>query len=289
MHFGDRLAGAIQKYGPLCVGLDPHPNSIPAIFGQGLVGVEAFFSAVLQRLGGHCGIIKPQIAFFERYGPEGLAVLARLCAQARDAGLIVLMDAKRGDIGSTASAYASAYLGPDAWVHCDAITVNPYMGMDTLEPFLGMADERDKGVIVLVRTSNPGAADFEELIVEDKPLYQHIADALAPFARERRGLSSGWSSLMVVVGATAPVEARHLRLALPHSPFLVPGYGAQGASAADAVTAAMDGQGVVVNSSRGILFAPGAFEADNAAEWECIFDAALTKARDDLNVAMKMR
>ncbi len=285
MNFGDRLAQAIEINGPLCVGLDPHPNCIPELFGQGLAGVEAFFTAVLQRLGGHCGIIKPQIAFFERFGPQGLAVMARLCAQARDAGFVVLMDAKRGDIGSTANAYADAYLGHEAWVHCDAITINPYMGLDTLEPFLAMADERDKGVIVLVRTSNPGAADFEDLIFEGKPLYHHIASALAPFAQERRGALSGWSSLMVVVGATAPVEARHLRLVLPHSPFLVPGYGAQGASAKDAVTAQVDGQGVVVNSSRGILFAPGAYEAADTASWERIFDVALARAHDGLALA----
>lgn len=288
MHFGDQLAKAMAVNGPLCVGLDPHPNRIPPIFGNGLPGIEAFFMAVLTRLEGHCGIIKPQIAFFERYGPDGLRVLARLCAVAKARGLIVLMDAKRGDIGSTASAYAAAFLGPDAWVKCDAITVNPYMGMDTLEPFLNMADDRDKGIIVLVRTSNPGAADFEDLQIQDQPLYQHIAQALAPFARERRGALSGWSSLLAVVGATAPNEARKLRLTLPHSPFLVPGYGAQGASAKDALAASRDGQGVVVNASRGVLFPSGAYEAGSITQWENLFDAGLQKAHDELRAAQNV-
>ncbi len=286
MHFGDHLAKTIATHGPLCVGLDPHPGRIPALFGDGLAGIEAFFMAVLDRLNTRCGIIKPQIAFFERYGPDGLAVMARLCVHARTRGLLVLMDAKRGDIGSTASAYASGYLGPDAWVPCDAITVNPYMGMDTLEPFLSMADDQDKGIIVLVRTSNPGAADFEDLSMGGKPLYQHIATALAPFARDRQGPQSGWSSLMVVVGATAPDEARQLRLTLPHSPFLVPGYGAQGASAKDALSAARDGQGVVVNSSRGVLYPQGAQEAANTRQWEELFDAALAKAHNELTQTM---
>ncbi len=287
MHFGDRLAQKIKLTGPLCVGLDPHIGRIPPIFGEGLAGVEAFFMAVLARLNGKAAIIKPQIAFFERFGPEGLAVLARLCAHARACDLLILMDAKRGDIGSTASAYAAAYLGPQAWVDCDAITVNPYMGLDTLEPFLTTADDNDKGVIILVRTSNPGAADFEDLLVGQTALYQRIAQSLAPLARDRQGPQSGWSSLMVVVGATAPNEARRLRVELPHCPFLVPGFGAQGASAHDAMAAAIEGQGVVVNSSRGVLYPHGAYEAQTKAVWAQIFDAALAKAAAELGCASK--
>ena len=282
MHFGDRIAQAIAAYGPLCIGLDPHEGRIPALFGAGLAGIEAFFEAVLHRARGTCGIIKPQIAFFERHGPDGLAVLARLCAKAKALGYLVLLDAKRGDIGSTASAYAHAYLGPEAWLECDAITVNPYMGMDTLEPFLNTAGDHGKGVVVLVRTSNPGAADFEDWQHDGTPLYMQIAQTLAPFARERRGPRTGWSSLMIVAGATAPAEARRLRAALPHCPFLVPGYGAQGASAAEALAASRDGQGVVVNSSRAVLYPHGAEQARSARAWERLFDAALRRAQDDL-------
>lgn len=287
MHFGDKLAHAIATTGPLCVGLDPHPGRIPAIFGEGLVGVEAFFMTVLERLSGKCAIIKPQIAFFERYGPDGLALLARLCARARALDLMIIMDAKRGDIGSTASAYAAAYLGPQAWVQCDAITVNPYMGIDTLEPFLTAAADFDKGVVVLVRTSNPGAADFEELLVGDAPLYQRIAQILAPLAQDLRGPQTGWSSLMVVVGAMAANEARRLRVDLPDCPFLVPGYGAQGGSAADAVAGAVNRQGVVVNSSRGVLYPHGALDAPTKADWAVLFDAALAKANTELGTALR--
>ncbi len=289
MHFGDRIARAIADNGPLCVGLDPHAGRIPPLFGAGLAGMEAFFTAVLERARGACGIIKPQIAFFERHGPDGLALLARLCARAHDLGYVVLLDAKRGDIGSTASAYAAAYLGPQAWLACDAITVNPYMGMDTLEPFLNAADDHGKGIIVLVRTSNPGAADFELWRQDGVPLYAHIAETLAPFARTRRGPQSGWSSLMIVVGATAPHEARRLRVALPHCPFLVPGFGAQGASAADAMAASLDGQGVAVNASRAVLYPPGAHQAGRLAQWESVFDAALARTRAALLAAGRSR
>ncbi len=282
MHFGDNLSVCIDQYGPLCVGFDPHMERIPALFGSGLPAVEAFFTAVLSRIEGQCGVIKPQIAFFERFGPPGLAVLQRLCGQAKAAGLMVLLDAKRGDIGSTARAYAHGYLGKDAWLDCDAITVNPYMGLDTLEPFFTTAIDNEKGVIVLVRTSNPGAADFEDLPIEAAPLYQHVAAAVAPFARDQRGPKTGWSSLMVVVGATAPLEAKRLRVALPHCPFLVPGYGAQGAGAAEALAASVDGQGVIVNSSRGVLYPQGAFEAKTAKDWERLFDAGLHKTKADL-------
>ncbi|MBL1431117.1 MAG: orotidine-5'-phosphate decarboxylase [Robiginitomaculum sp.] len=286
LSFGDKLTDSVRKYGPLCVGFDPHPARIPEMFGTGLPAIKAFFLEVLQRIEGKCGIIKPQIALFERYGPSGLELLAELTFAAKNAGLLVLLDAKRGDIGSTAEGYAQAYLGTEAWLHVDAITLNPYMGMETLEPFFALAKENNKGVIVLVRTSNPGAADFQELQVSGKTVFECVAEKLAPFARDLQTGTDKWSSLMVVVGATAPNEAKFLRNILPNCPFLVPGFGAQGASAEDALAATVNGEGVVVNASRGVLYPQGARRAKGFEAWAELFDENLTQVNSELAAAL---
>jgi len=284
--FADRLTTAIRQNGPLCVGFDPMIENIPAFFGEGLLGMRAFFLEILRRVAGKAGIIKPQIALFERYGLPGLELLAELCIAAKQAGFLVLLDAKRGDIGSTARGYAKAYLGPDAWLDVDAITLNPYMGTETLEPFFDEAKTQGKGVIVLTRTSNPGAADFQELSIDGKPLYVKVAEALAPFARDMQLGQSTWSSLMVVVGATAPNEAKMLRAILPHCPFLVPGFGAQGASAAHALAATINGEGVVVNASRSVLYPLGAQQANDLEAWSKVFDANLKAINMELADAL---
>lgn len=283
--FGDRLTDALRKFGPLCVGFDPHPGRVPELFGEGLAGMHSFFLQVLTRIEGKVGVIKPQIGLFEPFGPDGLRVLAEICETAHEAGILVILDAKRGDIGSTAAGYAN-YLSPESWLYCDAITLNPYMGMDTLEPFFEQAQEHDKGVIILVRTSNPGAADFQEQLMGNQPLYERVADAIAPFARDLNTGESGWSSLMAVVGATAPNEAKHIRALLPRVPFLVPGYGAQGAGAKDALAASVNGEGVLVNSSRGVLYPVGARRAGGFEEWAEIFDANLRKVQAELAEAL---
>jgi len=284
-HFADRLNEAIQRDGPLCVGFDPHPQKSPEFFGEGIAGQRAFFLEILSRINGKVGIVKPQIALFEAMGLPGLELLAELCAAARAEGMVVLLDAKRGDIGSTAAGYAQAYLGPEAWLDVDAITLNPYMGTETLEPFLTMAESQHKGVIVLTRTSNPGAADFQELLVDGQPLFERVAEKLAPFARDLVLGTSRWSSLMVVVGATAPNEARRLRAILPDCPFLVPGFGAQGASAAEALAASVGGEGVVVNASRGVLYPDGAAQARDFEHWAEIFDDNLRHVQAELIAA----
>ncbi len=284
-HFGDRLADAIAAHGPLCVGLDPYPDRIPVLFGEGLDAIERFGEAVIDAVAGEVAALKPQIALFERFGPEALAALARLTERARDAGLIVILDAKRGDIGATAAGYAEAYLGPAAWLCADAVTVNPYMGMDTLEPWLLNADTAGKGVVVLVRTSNPGAAALQNADMSGAPAHIRLCQALRPFVEARRG-ASGWSSVMAVVGATAPDEARAIRDALPSAPFLVPGYGAQGAGAADALAGAVAGprglEGVLVNASRGVLYPPLADTAGTDAQWRDAIQQAVASAKADL-------
>jgi orotidine-5'-phosphate decarboxylase len=289
--FADRLIDATRRLGhPLCVGLDPFAERIPALFGpQGAVETaEAFFSAVIARLAGRVAAIKPQIGLFEPWGAAGVAAVERLCERAQAADLLVILDAKRGDIGTTAQGYARACLGPDPAFAADCVTVNPYMGLDTLEPFFAAAEQTAKGVAVLVRTSNPGARDFQDLDASGAPLWARVAEALQP-AMDRLKGESGFSSLMIVAGATWPQEARTLRALLGQALFLVPGYGAQGGAAGDAVAGFIAGpaglEGGLVSSSRAILYPPGAH--DTAAAWERAFDQALEAASAELAAAVR--
>jgi orotidine-5'-phosphate decarboxylase len=182
--FAARLVAAARTLGPLCVGIDPHAGRVPALFGGDTPdGLARWGEAIIGQVVGRAGIIKPQVGLFERLGPDGMRALQRVCEAARDAGLIVIADAKRGDIGSTAEGYAQAYLGKSAPFPCDAVTVNPYMGIDTLEPFLSAAESHGKGVVVLTRTSNPGSADFQMQDMGGAPLYARVVEALQPAIR----------------------------------------------------------------------------------------------------------
>ena len=286
MMFADRLVQAVEKHGPLCVGIDPHTGRIPELFGGDTPeGLANWGVAVAQAAAGHAGIVKPQAGLFERHGWEGMRALAKVCDAAKDAGLIVLMDAKRGDIGSTAEGYASAYLKADSPFVCDALTVNPYMGLDTLEPHVRAAEDSGKGVIVLARTSNPGSADYQARDLEGAPLYARVVESLAPMMERLKG-SSGWSGLMLVTGATGPDEARKLRALAPQALCLVPGYGAQGAGAQDAVAGFVNGQGGCVNASRSVTFPAGTETASTQAEWENLITDAVKAAQADLKAAL---
>ena len=283
--FATRLTEGVRRYGPLCVGVDPHPGKVPALFGGDTAkGLEYWGRALVEVAAGKVAVIKPQVGFFERLGPGGLAALAAVTRAARDAGLLVLMDAKRGDIGSTAEGYAEAYLSNGAFFEADALTVNPYMGLDTLEPFAERAETNGKGIVVLVRTSNPGAADFQMLDTGGQPLYMRVAESLRPLT-ERLMSPCGWSSLMMVVGATAPEEARRIRAAAPKALFLVPGYGAQGAGAAEACAGLIGGEGGIVSASRSVNFPAGAEGALTIEAWQAAVEMAMLAARDELRVA----
>jgi orotidine-5'-phosphate decarboxylase len=298
-HFADTLIERVRALGhPLCVGLDPHLEKIPPLFRSGSMApgdpetaaaVASFLGAVVERLAGRVAIIKPQIAFFEQLGWRGIEVLDRICAQARAADLQVLLDAKRGDIGSTAAGYAKAYLARDAALPVDALTVNPYLGFDTIEPFATAAREAGRGIFVLVRTSNPGSGDLQDREVEGAPLFDHVARGLATTANQMLGSKTGWSSLGVVCGATYPEQALRVREALPNALFLVPGYGAQGADARAAVQGFRPGpnglEGGLINSSRAILFPTAATTAKTRTTWEAALDEALTTAITDLTQA----
>ena len=237
--------------------------------------------------------MKPQIAFYEQLGSAGIAVLERVVDTCRERGLLVLLDAKRGDIGSTADAYARAYLEPSSAVRAEAITLNAYLGLDSLEPFAARARSYGCGLFVLSRTSNDGAGDLQDLPTQgaggDAPLYVQVARALAPLAEELIGKQTGWSSLGVVLGATWPEQADAVRAELPNALTLVPGYGAQGGTAADAVRSFVRGpsclEGGIVNSSRGVLF-PEAADTDDATTWEESIDAALDEATTELAEAV---
>ena len=289
MIFADRLVAATEEFGPLCVGLDPHAGRVPALFGGDTPeGLEAWGLAMIEAVKGRVGVIKPQSAFYERHGWQGMRALAVILEAARDADLTVLMDAKRGDIGSTAEGYASAFLSADAPFPCDALTVNPYMGLDTLEPHVRQAEANGKGVIVLARTSNSGSADYQSKSLEGQPLYQAVVNSLAPMIDRLKG-RSGWSGLMLVTGATGPDEARTLRQLAPDALFLVPGYGAQGAGAKEAIAGFRpEGNrmvGGVVSASRSVNFPPGSETAASVQAWQDTVAAVIDAARSDLLTA----
>ena len=284
--FADHLIRGARQLGPLCVGIDPHPGKIPALFGGDTPGgLAAWGEAVIAAAAGRVCVVKPQVGLFERHGPDGMRALQRVCEASKEAGLLVITDAKRGDIGSTAKGYAAAYLSDAAPFRSDAVTVNPYMGLDTLEPFLELAEANGKGVVVLARTSNPGSADFQARDLEGAPLYARVVEALAP-AIERLAGREGWSGLMLVAGATGPEEARRLRQLAPEALFLVPGYGAQGGGAADALAGfrqvAGRLEGGVVNASRSVTFPAGADTAGNKADWRALIETAIEAAQADL-------
>ena len=294
--FADRLTEQTRAFGtPLCAGIDPHLDLIPKLFRKGQMdpkapatteGIRDFCFELLERLKGQIGVVKPQSAFFERLGPDGMRLLADFCRAAMEMGLLVVMDAKRGDIGSTSAAYASAMLGRDAGVPADALTVNPFLGMDTLAPFLEAADATGTGLFVLVRTSNPGSSDIQMLNLGDgRKVYEKLAGDLSPLMEQRIG-SSGFSSLGVVAGATWPEEAKALRQLLPSALFLIPGFGAQGGGGDEALAGLVDGpegpEGGIVNSSRGIILPPEAAEAASNSAWRQAIDAAIERSIGEL-------
>lgn len=304
-HFADALISRVRELGhPLCAGLDPHLDLIPPVFRRGsmaprdpetVAAVGAFLTATIDRLAGRVAIVKPQIAFFEQLGWRGIQLLDKTVAHARRRDLLVLLDAKRGDIGSTADGYVRAYLSADAALPVDAITLNPYLGLDALEPFAAAAEKNARGLFVIAKTSNPGSGDFQDHIVEGDrvqgaPLYEDVAALLAPMAERLIGGDTGWSSLGVVVGATYPDQADRVRGRLPKALFLVPGYGSQGGGAHDSIRGFTPGpnglEGGIVSSSRAILF-PKDGNTDDASVWEKAVDAAIAVAVSELGEAVQ--
>jgi orotidine-5'-phosphate decarboxylase len=259
--FADRLAEAVAgKRSQLVVGLDPRVELLPPEF-RGEPEAEAvgrFCRGIVDAVAPHAVAVKPQSAFFEALGAEGVRALEDVCSYARAAGLLVLADAKRGDIGSTARAYAAAFLEPRGRRAplADALTVNPYLGRDSLEPFLRACRLHGAGVFCLVKTSNPGSADIQDLTLADgRPLWQQVAELVREWGEELVG-ENGLSAVGAVVGATHLGAVREARRLLPHAVLLLPGVGAQGASTADVAGAFTSGAAsALVAVSRSVLYA----------------------------------
>lgn len=278
------------------VGLDPRFENLPEPLRKGvdprdLMGVASAFRVfcrdVIAAVAPMVGVVKPQAAFFEQLGPPGMQALADVIADARRAGLIVVLDGKRNDIGTTAAAYAQAYLGapPASPWGADALTVSPYLGDDSLAPFVDVAKQQAAGIFILVKTSNPGGGLFQDLMADGKRVYEHVADYVERLTADTAG-QCGYGIAGAVVGATYPEQLAELRARMPHTWFLVPGFGAQGGAAKD-VAAAFDPQGLgaIINNSRGIIFAyerPAYRDRFPADRWQDAVVAATREMIDQL-------
>lgn len=285
-NFADNLIEAVKAKGnPICVGLDPRLDKIPdsikrkALSGKNKAGeinspfeaaaeaIVAFNKGIIDAVADIVPVVKPQIAFYEMFGHQGIRAYEETLRYAKEKGLITIADAKRGDIGTTAEAYAQAFLGEVVIFEgenevvtpifdADSITINPYLGWDGIKPFFSECDKYGKGVFVMVKTSNKSSGDLQDLEMKDgKTIYEIMGHMVDSWGANDIG-ESGYNFVGAVVGATYPDQAKKLREIMPNTIFLVPGYGAQGGTAED-VRASFnaDGLGAVVNNSRGIIFA----------------------------------
>lgn len=280
-HFADRfLKAATKKGAPVCVGLDPVVERLPeAVTGSDSVErIESWCKDLLDAVAEHVPAVKPQLACFERYGSRGYAVYERVVDKAKSLDLIVIADAKRGDIGLSSAHYAAGMLtGEHA---ADALTVNAYLGADGLEPFADAAAQAGTGLFALVRTSNPGGDALQSLALTDG---RTVGEAVARIVTDLGAAkpqylgSSGYSLLGAVVGATKPQDAATLRQLMPNQLFLVPGFGAQGGSAGD-VKACFNpnGTGAIITASRSVIYA---HEADPSVGWQ----TTISRAAKDFN------
>ncbi len=299
-NFADRLTNRISELdNPTVVGLDPRLSQIPehilssAIeeYGETTEGAaEAildFNMGIIDAIYDIVPAVKPQIAFYECYGHQGLRAYEETVRYAQEKGLLVIGDAKRNDIGSTAEAYAKGHLGtvdvfgsPQKTIDVDCLTVTPYLGTDGIKPFTKVCAEGGKGIFVLVRTSNPSSDEIQGQAIGDHLMDEHVATLVEGWGRELIG-KSGFSAVGAVVGATYPEEARVLRNIMPNQIFLVPGYGAQGGGADDVkYSFHKNGTGAIVNSSRGIIFAYQKQEKPGEAYAEAAREAALAMKKD---------
>ena len=273
-NFADRLLKSIEAKGnPCIVGLDPRLDLIPdfvlsdlkskSIEDKIIKTLTNFNVFILDTIKDIIPAVKPQIAFYEQYGIPGLIAFQNTISAAKERGLLVIVDAKRNDIGSTAEAYANAFLGQSevfgskqSFFDVDALTVNPYLGGETLVPFVRVCREFGKGIFVLVKTSNPGSGDIQDKTVKDtnKKLYLEVANLAHILGNNIIG-TEGYSSVGAVVGATYPGAAEELRTIMNNNIFLVPGYGVQGATGKDIINCFnTDGKGAIISASRSITF-----------------------------------
>jgi orotidine-5'-phosphate decarboxylase len=298
--FSHRLIAAIQAKGtPACIGLDPKASGLPPalLAGSDTAAAAAadlppevlapifttFCREVIDVIAPLVPIVKPQLAYFEALGPPGMTALADTISYAHSKGLLVLADGKRGDIGSTAEAYAAGWLnGP--WA-ADALTVNPYLGLDSIEPFVTRADSQQAGIFVLVKTSNPGGKDFQDLTTAGGTVYDQVAKGVEA-AAARTAAGDRYGSVGAVVGATWPEQLVSLRAAMPHTWILIPGFGHQGGTATDVAGGfTADGLGALVNSARAVIFAhqrPDMNEGLQPHQWQTAVERACLEMIDQL-------
>ena len=287
MTFADRVADAVARKGSnLCVGLDPRIDLLPPSLVTGLKpgragrarAYQRFCEELIDSVADQAVAVKPQVAFFEALGGPGISALEHVCDAAAERGLLVIADAKRGDIGSTAQAYAEAWLAPRDGERpvADALTVNPYMGGDSLEPFLA-ACRGGAGMFVLARTSNPGGADLQEAELADgRPLWERTAELIAGWGEELVG-ECGLSSVGAVVGATHPEAVERARELMPRQILLLPGVGAQGGSASDLAPAFRDHPaGGLVVAARSVIYA----WRERRGDWQQAVRAAAAELRE---------
>ena len=301
MSINKLVKNIIEKKSPIVVGLDPRIEQIPEEvknkyfekYGNTLEAVKHSFiefnRGIIDAVEELVPAVKPQIAFYEKYGIEGLIAYKDACDYAKEKGLHVIADIKRGDIGSTSKAYSDAHIGltdingekVEAFFS-DSVTVNPYLGDDCLKEFVDNIEAYDKGMWVLVKTSNKSSEQLQNLVVENETIYKRVGDLVNAWS-EKTVQTCGYSPIGAVVGATFPQEADLLRKVMPKSYFLVPGYGAQGASGKDIVNCFNeDGLGAIVNSSRGIIFAYLKKDMD----YKAAAKEAVIEMREDINQAL---
>ena len=306
MNIMERLAQRISELkNPTVAGLDTRIEYLPESFVRDVLpaGIHSFEDAAkavyaynVRLIDALCDVVpavKVQVAYYEMYGPAGMEVYEKTIRYAQEKGLIVMADVKRNDIGATASAYAEAYLGKTrvgdteiAPYGCDSVTVNGYLGTDGVEPFLKECRSREKSLFLLVKTSNPSSGELQNRDMEGKPLYARMAEMVAKWG-EGLDTPCGYNQIGAVVGATYPEEQRIIRELLPKSYFLVPGYGAQGATAKDIANAFNDdGLGAIVNSSRGIMCA-WKKTGNNGEDYKEAARAEAIRMRDDIVAAIK--
>jgi orotidine-5'-phosphate decarboxylase len=290
--FSARLSSAIKaRRTAACIGLDPRRESLPPAFDATAItdprvladSFAKFCRDVIDVVAPLVPIVKPQLACFEAVGPHGMAALADVIAHARSKGLLVLADGKRGDIGSTAEAYADGWLaGP--WA-ADALTVNPYLGLDSIEPFVKVAEQRNAGIFILVKTSNLGSKDFQDLRCDGRTNYEHVAAGVEALAA-RTAAGATYGAVGAVVGATWPKQLDELRAAMPHAWILVPGFGRQGGRASDVRGAFhADGLGALVVSARDVIYAHSRPEMNSglaAGQWQTAVERACLDMIDRL-------